>query len=110
MSLQASCVVTPGIPGRCPAWSGAWTWTGSDALLVPSQAPPPLAKPGHAPLLSTHHADLGRHEVAQSVEPFHVSLQVVSLVTETWLGKTQGPYSVFLSITSGTWSQFIDHH
>lgn len=56
---------------------------------------------GHVPQLSTHHADLSCHEVAQSVEPFHVSLQIVSLVTETRLGKTQGPHSVFLSITFG---------
>lgn len=70
---------------------------------------PPWAMLGHAPQLSTHHADLSRHKVAQSVEPFHVSLQIVGLVTETRLGKTQGPHSALLSITFGTLSQFIDH-
>lgn len=59
------------------------------------QTPATSPHPGLAP----HHADLRRHEEAQSVEPFHVSLQVVSLVTETRLQKTQGPHSVFLSTT-----------
>lgn len=46
--------------------------------------------PARVPWFSTHHADLSRYEVAQSVEPFHVGLQVLGLITETGLGKMKG--------------------
>lgn len=69
----------------------------SSRCLLPALAA--FGHAGHAPhWFSTHHANLSCHEVTQSVEPFYVSLQVLGLVTETGLGKMQGPHSVFLSI------------
>lgn len=92
MSLQAS-QVTPGVPEGAQPGSGLGDRWAHHGLLVP----PPgglLSSPGQfwpcqlKVWLPTHHADLSSHEVAQSVEPFHVSFQVVSLLTETRLGKT----------------------
>lgn len=93
--------VTPGISeGAQPGFGLGDRWA-HHGLLVPPQgdSSPAPASFGHASSGSTHHADLRSHEVAQSVEPFHVSFQVVSLVTETRLGKTQEPRSDFLSVT-----------
>lgn len=45
--------------------------------------------------LATHHAYFCRYEIAQSVEPLHVGLYVVSLVTEAGLEKT---YSLSLLV------------
>ena len=83
----------------CPRGCSAWPWA-HNAFLVPSQvgSPQALATFSHArsgPPLSTHHADLSSHQVAQSVEPFHVSFQVVSFVTETRLGKNKDHTQAF---------------
>ena len=75
-----------------------------EALLVPpTQA---MAAPARA-RVCTHHADLSRHEVAQSVEPLHIRLQVLGLVAETGLGKTEGLGSASLSGSLGTRGQFM---
>lgn len=103
MSLHAS-QVTPGVPGGAQSGPGLGDRQAQETFLVPSHmdAPPspqlPFVLPGHAPQFSTHHADLSCHEVAQSVEPLHINLEVLGLVTETGLGKMQRPHSVFLSI------------
>ena len=83
--------LTPGIPEGAQPGSGLGDRWAHHGLLVPPQggSSPAPASFGHASSGSTHHADLRSYEVAQSVEPFHVSFQVVSLVAETRLGKTQ---------------------
>lgn len=102
MSLQASPVAAgvqglPSLAGLGDRWLKKPFWLPRGKLLPPARLCHARSCPG-----STHHADLSGHEVAQPVEPFHVSLQVLGLITETGLREMKGLHSVFRSMIFGT--------
>lgn len=100
-SLQASPVAA-GVPGA-PSLAGLGDrWLKKPFWLPQASSSRLRSLPGPLRPGSTHHADLSGHEGAQPVEPFHVSLQVPGLITETGLGEMKGLHSVFMSMIFGT--------